>query len=136
MYSGDSHTQQLEKLQIKEGKHRTYVVVIAIHREESRNTINRIPCRRGIPLNGYVYDAKDDSYHVDCSDYFYLGYIPISFILSVENTSWHKEIPVHENVLKQFLTEQQKFDLKTFLDQFNPENYIIEYMQMIDSNYV
>ena len=113
---------------------RTFVIVTASHRE-GRNFVNRISCKKGIPIGGYTYDQQTDSYHVECTDYFHLGYVPISFTARVKGVDrWDMRIPVPENVLKKYLTSLQKKELKNFKNHFKAEEYEIQYIQMIDPN--
>lgn len=129
----DPIEQQKNYLDIKLADYRTYVVVVAVHREMSRNTINSISCINGIPITGYVYDIKAKTYQVECADYLYLGFVPIGFVAS--GMHWKIKIPVHESILKQFMTDQQLRELKLFTSHFKPENYTIEYIQMVDCNF-
>lgn len=125
---------QKEHVEIVPAPERTYLIVAAVHKEKSRNNINRISCKKGVPINGYVYDAKSETYSYECCDYLILGYIPISFFMKVQNTSWTVRTPMCESVLKKFMTSLQKRELKNFKNHFKPEDYRIEFIQMIDPN--
>ena len=57
---------------------RTFVIILAVHNNSDHNNLTRIHCKKGVPISGYVYDMVTESYHVECHDYFQLGYIPIS----------------------------------------------------------
>ena len=114
---------------------RTYIIVTAHNHEFGRNYVNRISCKKGLPIGGYIYDSQSDSYHVDCADYFHLGYIPISFFVKIKATSdWQVRIPMTENVIKRYLTSLQKKELKNFKNIFKAEDYNFQYIQMIDPN--
>lgn len=114
---------------------RTYIIVTAHNHEFGRNYVNRISCKKGLPIGGYIYDSQSDSYHVDCADYFHLGYIPISFVARIKGMEdWQMRVPVPENVLKKFLTTLQKKELRNFKNHFKAENFDIQFIQMIDPN--
>lgn len=114
---------------------KTYVIVTATHRESGRNFVNRISCKKGLPIGGYTYDSQTDSYHVECADYFHLGFIPISFGVKIKGLEhWQMRIPMPENVLRKYLTSLQKKELKNFKNHFKAETYELQYIQMIDPN--
>jgi len=114
---------------------RTYIIVTAHHRERGRNFVNRISCKKGLPIGGYTYDSQTDSYHVECSDYLHLGYVPISFTTRVKGLiGWEMRVPMPENVLKKYLSSLQKKELKNFKNHFKVEDYEVQFIQMIDPN--
>lgn len=114
---------------------RTYIIVTAIHREKGRNFVTRISCKKGIPIGGYTFDSQTDSYHVECADYFHLGYVPMSFVARIKGLNhWEMRIPMPENAIKKCLTNLQKKELKNFKNHFKAESYEYQYIQMIDPN--
>lgn len=114
---------------------RTYIIVVARHKERGRNFVNRISCKKGLPIGGYTYDAQTDSYHVDCADYLHLGYVSVSFMAKIKGLSgWEVRVPMSENVLKKYLSSLQKKELKNFKNHFKTEEYDIQFIQMIDPN--
>ena len=114
---------------------KTFIIVAAINHEISKNFVNRISCKKGLPIGGYTYDSQSDSYYFECSDYFHLGYIPISFMSKMKGMQeWQIRIPVPENVIKRHLTTLQKKELKNFKSIFKTEEYRLQYIQMIDPN--
>ena len=113
----------------------TYVIAVAICIDNSKNFINRISCKKGVPIGGYVYDAQTDSYFIECSDFVHIGNIPVSYIARVKNiTSWQMYVPMPESVIKKNLNDTQKRDLKTFKNHFKSDQYIISYIQMVFPN--
>lgn len=113
----------------------TYVIAVAICKDGTKNFINRISCKKGVPIEGYVYDAQSDCYFVECSDYLHVGVIPISCVVNSKcGSSWKINVPLPENVIKKHLTELQKKDLKNFKSHFKSDEYIIHYIQMVAPN--
>lgn len=124
-----------DNLEINISDERTYIIVVAVHKERSRNTISRISCKKGLPIGGHLYDLKSDSYHIECKDYLHLGFAPLSFIAKMkENEHWSMRVPMPENVIKKHLTSLQKKELKNFKAHFRVEEYDLRYIQMIDPN--
>jgi len=123
-----------DQLEITPGAERSFVIAVATHQDKTRNTITRISCKKGIPLGGYVYDLQNDSYVFECSDYYLLGYVPISFIARFPNLSWEMRLPVPEIVMRKYLTPMQKKELKNFKNHFPSTEYKIELIQMVDAN--
>lgn len=113
----------------------TYIIVVAVNKNKDKNIINKLNCKKGLPIGGYVYDAKNDSYQIECADYLNLGNIPFSYFLSSKgNSCWKIRVPMTENIIKKFLSHVQKKELKNFKKQFNESEFDIQYIQMIDPN--
>ena len=114
---------------------RTYIIVTAIGKDRGRNSVNRISCKKGIPIGGYTYDSQSDSYHVECTDYLHLGYIPVSFAIRVRGINhWEMRVPIPDNVIKKYLNSLQKKELRNFKNHFKTEDYEVQFIQMIDPN--
>ena len=88
----------------------THVFVVAINKNPAKNFVNRITCKRAMPIGGYVYDSQSDSYIVECADFLNLGTVPVAFMQS------------------------QKNELKKFKSHFRSDEYEIDYIQLIDPN--
>ena len=112
---------------------RTYIIVVARHKDKGRNYLNRISCKKGLPIGGYVFDSQSESYHVECADYLHLGHIPISFVAKIKGLEhWEMRVPAPEAVLKKYLSALQKKELKNFKTHFKDHDF--QYIQMIDPN--
>jgi hypothetical protein len=113
----------------------TYVIAVAVCKDGTKNFINRISCKKGIPIEGYIYDAQSDCYFIECSDYLHIGNISVSFVASSKSRNcWKINVPLPENVIKKYLSETQKKDLKNFKAHFNNDEYTINYIQMVAPN--
>lgn len=113
----------------------TFIIVAASHHDNNKNFVNRISCKKGLPIGGYTYDSQSDSYFFECADYFHLGYIPISFMAKMKGIQgWQIRVPASENVIKRHLTALQKKELRNFKNAFKAEEYFLHYIQMIDPN--
>ena len=122
-------------LEMHSSLEKTFIIVAAVHKEKNKNFVNKISCKKGLPIGGYTYDSQSDSYYYECADYFHLGYVPISFFAKMKTTSeWQVRIPMIENVIKRYLTPLQKKELKNFKNIFKSEDYNFQYIQMIDPN--
>lgn len=122
-------------LEITSNIEQTYVIVVACNLDRNRNFINRINCKKGLPIGGYIYDSQSDCYHLECADYLILGYVPMSFSVKVKGFSgWQMRVPIPENILKKFFSTLQKKELKNFKNKFPLTNYEIQFVQMVDPN--
>src|SRR3990167_1972189 len=78
---------------------RTFLVLLAVHKDPEHNLINRISCKKGIAIGGFVYDSTTDSYQIPCVEYIQLGYLPISLQMQISGLPyWQIRIPLAENV--------------------------------------
>lgn len=113
---------------------RTFVIILAVHNDSDLNNLTRIHCKKGVPISGYVYDMVTESYHVDCHDYFQLGYIPISLQQKMPGVGrWSQRIPMPEQAIRRILSPQQKRDLRSFKGTYKGNQVTFQYMQVIDS---
>jgi len=127
--------EQKEKMQIKLEDIPSYLIVAAVSKMPSKNTVVKISCKKGIPLGGYVYDNQSDTYHYECSDYLALGVLPVSaFMTFKEKNSWKVKVPLATSVLKKYLSEMQKKELKRFLKDFPASDFDLHYIQMTSPN--
>ena len=127
--------EQKEKMQIFIESDPSYLVVVAVSKVPERNSISKISCKRGIPFGGYVYDNQSETYHYECCDYLHLGIVPISaYITLKENPSWKIKVPLAESVLKKYLSDMQKKELKTFKNHFPATMFDLHYIQMTSPN--
>ena len=125
----------LHGLVVSESNVESYIIAVAVNKDLSKNFINRINCKKGIPIDGYVYDAQSDSYFVECADFLHVGVIPASYIAVAKSSlQWKIHVPMPESVIKRFLSDTQKKDLKKFKSHFKSEEYTISYIQMVSPN--
>lgn len=122
-------------LEISPSFEQTYIVLIAVHKDNSKNFITKISCKKGAPIGGHLYDTQSDSYHVECADYFNLGFVPISFVAKIKGLdSWQMRVPIPESVLKKYFTSFQKKEIRNFKNQHKSETYKLQFIQMLDVN--
>jgi hypothetical protein len=112
---------------------RTFIILIAVAKDFSRNNLTSIVCKKGVPLCGYVYDTKSECYYLDCVDFAHLGYIPFSVQIKVKGVgNWRKRIPLPESVVRRYLTSEQKDDLKRFRVKYPSSEYNLNFVQFLD----
>lgn len=132
MLKAKSAKEQRDSLEINITSERTYLVLMAVHKDAARNVINKVSCKKGIAIGGYVYDSQSDAYHLSCVDYMQLGYIPVSMVLTVGGVHrWEVRMPLAESVIKRYLTPEQKRDIKRFKSVYRPEDHYTQFVQMI-----
>jgi hypothetical protein len=116
------------ELKIERSPSNSYIIVVA--NRSSTDGMLRIRCQGGNAISGYVYDHLNDSYCVRGIDYCSLGYVPISFRLTMEHSNWNICVPTPENVLRRFMTKKQKTDLKNFKEHY--KDCKIFFLQLVD----
>lgn len=110
----------------------TFVIVLAINKDYSKNNLMKIPCQQGNPIGGYVYDSVTDSFSVRCADYSVLGPVAAAFKMSMDSAEgWSAYVPMTESVLKKHLSSEQSFCLKRFKEMY--QDHLYKYIQIINS---
>jgi len=108
---------------------KTYLVVLAVSKDQKENKVQKLSCSRGVPIGGYIYDSVSNAYRVNCKNYFSLGYIPISFKVKISEVgNWETHIPMPEIVLIKYMNDSQKIDLREFKNTYSKEE--ICFLQM------
>ena len=122
-------------IKIVQTNSQTHLTVVAVNRDESKNFVNKLSCRRGMPIKGYIYDAQTDSYCYNCSDFLYIGTLPYSFRLKASSDDqWDVAVPIPDKIVKSLLSTSQKQVVSNFRKHFKSPDYTIRFVQMIDPN--
>ncbi len=113
----------------------TYLYCLVSHKDIEKNKIERISCDRGVPIGGYVYDSSHDCYYISCHDYIPIGYISISFVMTLEQAGyWSVSVPLPERVINRYLSSQQKQDLRRFKAGYSKEQHTFQFLQLLSSD--
>ena len=112
---------------------KTFVVVIAIHKDTACNVLTAISCQKGMPIGGYVYDQTVDSYRASCISYLRLGVVPLSYRLKMFKNAgtWNTFVPMPESVLLRHMSDEQLQLLREFKGSFSEDIYNFEYLQVV-----
>ena len=121
-------------IEITPGFEKTYLIIVAVNRDNKLNSVIPIACKKGIPIGGFLYNTKTDSYEMECVDYLNLGYITASYFAIIKELQWKIRIPMTEKIIKKYLTSMQKKELKNFKIRFKPAEHDFVFVQMIDPN--
>lgn len=111
----------------------TRVVVLAISKNALNNRRAKIYCDGSLPIPGYSYTSVNDACMVACSDHADLGLVDISYRISMRGVSgWKIAVPVPPQVIRRYLSFEQRKLLRLFQDQFkgDPDGYDFEFLQM------
>jgi hypothetical protein len=122
-----------DSLEIKFEPSHTVVHLVVIAKNEKLNTKKKIRCAGCTSIKGYIYDANDDCYIVNCCYSTELGIINQIAHLTVPKTGdWRICIPLPDSVLEKCLSNSQRKILKEIQQKFPSDDYEINYVQMID----
>lgn len=122
-----------EKMNIEVSNDRTFLILLAIHQDPTKNFNTRIQCRKGMPISGYVYDAQQQFYYIECHDYVPLGYIPVSIFVTMPGVgNWRQRMPLPEAAIRRYLSPTQKEDLRKFKLTYRNGQFDVHFMQVID----
>jgi hypothetical protein len=124
-----------DSLEILQSTDRTLVFLIAIDKNDERNSFAAIKCNGSTTFGGYAYDRSRDSYIVRCSGFLQVGQIPFSYVMSMKNVgNWSVKVPIPQNVLEKYLTPEQRKIITSYKDQFPEHRFKHEYIQMLGCN--
>lgn len=112
----------------------TFLIIAAQHKDPARNGLNRVTCKRGIPMGGHVFDSKQDCYFLPCVDYLLVGTVNAAAYAVSKSNGWSIRIPLALSIIPGLLTDSQKADLKHFVESYDPEQYAFKYLQLIDAS--
>lgn len=114
---------------------KTFLIIVAVDKNNSKNSTTKISCKKGIPIPGLAYDNQSDSYLVNCASHYELGTIPFSIkIVQKENANWTVRLPLPEKTIKRFISNSQKKSIKNFIGQFEEKDMEFKIIQFVDAN--
>lgn len=110
----------------------TLVIVIAIHRDPSKNAKVKIACDKCLPMHGYSYSAVSDTCSIRCFGHYSLGMIEVSYKACMRGTGGcESRIALPPTVIRRYLTFDQRRMLKSFEGKYKDYPDIdIEFVQM------
>lgn len=108
----------------------TTVFVAAISNSRSNNKTCFIPCD-GTPVTREVYDSVRDGFVLNCSDYYCIGEIPISYCINFENADCEIHVPLPMNVVKRYINEDKKSNFSLWKSSFNKDDYHFMTIQIL-----
>jgi hypothetical protein len=113
----------------------SYVIALLIDPQQKNNTLKKIPCKKGCYAS-LAYDIQSDSIILECIDFLYLGSISKSYSIKMPfNFGWGGFIPLPEGLLKQYLSDTQLSDIEKWLMPYKDKEYVVHYVQMVDSQF-
>jgi hypothetical protein len=120
-------------LKVVQGSIGTIVYALAINvKDFDKNTITEISDQGGQSLNHEAYDHVRDVYHVSCCDFHKIGLIPVSYSISIVDSSWSQDIPLPISLIKRYMTEEQNVFFNEWIGKYKSNQFSIEYIQMLD----
>jgi hypothetical protein len=114
-----------------------FITVVAIHNNPVKNQEVKLACQRSLPMEGYRYAAVNDKYTVVCFDNMPLGFINISYFITMNGTGgWRLRVPMPEAVVKRYLSADQRRKLANYKATFRNagEDVRFEYVQMVSAS--
>ena len=107
----------------------TVVFVVAISGERNLNRTLFIPCT-GTALTNDVYDSVRDGFVLSGTDYYCLSSIPVSFRISFAESEFEVDIPLPMNIIKRYMSEEDKKDFVTWKSKFKNCSFMT--LQMLE----
>jgi hypothetical protein len=121
-----------DKLKLQLVSDASYVIMLSISERDEENIIRRLAAKRGVPLVPYAYNAVGEYYNIRCVEFMSLGLVPVSFQLTLPGVPlWKVRVPMPEEVLERFLSEEQKLEVAHFKATAKEANLRVEYLQMV-----
>lgn len=113
----------------------TFIILAAQHTTPTLNPLNKISCKKGVPMIGHVYDTIQDSYLISCVDFLLLGNVKIAaYVQSKTNLGWRIRVPVAVPLLEQNFDSSQRAEISRFMARYTREDHVFRFLQMIQPN--
>ena len=109
----------------------TRIFAIAISNTLYGNDELCIPTTTGDPICDDVHDMIRDCYLVEGVETLDLGTVPISATMNMDEIyGWHIDVPIPLNIMKRYMTEDQKTKFDNWKQRFRGNQYTIKLIQM------
>lgn len=110
-----------------------HVYVVAVAKSEYSNKDLMIPSIYGTPICNESHDIVRDCYYCSGVDYLYLGEIPVNISLRLDGVNgWLIDAPIPMNIIKRYMSEEQKSTFNKWKRKFRVKDHVIETMQIKD----
>lgn len=124
-----------EHIEVMTTSNSTIVILTAVAVDPGKNLINKISCKHGVPIGGYVYNSQYEHYVLNCHDYVPLATVPVSMTLRMRGcTNWMVRVPLSEAVIKRFLSAEQKKLIRQFKVRYQEPDFKVHFIQLTDPN--
>jgi len=117
-------------LEIEQDTLGVFVVAVAIHNDESKNSLMEIPTQFGNPISNEIHDFVRDCYRVECADFFQVGHVPINYRLRMTGILWTVDVPLPLAVVRKYLSEEGKRAFDDWLAK-HKDDHTIELIQTL-----
>lgn len=114
---------------------KTNLYLIIVDKRAENNKPVLLPCQHGVPINGYVYDAKNDAISVSCVSYHEIGPVNGSIQISMPNCcGWKKQVPLPFDAIIRLLNSSQLKLYKDIQEKYKANNFELHFIQMTGCN--
>jgi hypothetical protein len=110
-----------------------YVWVVASHKNFDLNQKMEIKTDFGIPLTPEVHDKIRDVYYAEGTNIHFIGYIPVSYRLIIEDSNFELIIPLPLSIIKKYMTDCQKKNYKEWKNSLENINLEFRFFQILDT---
>lgn len=118
-----------KSLRLEEEHFGTYVFAVAVSLDISKNELIEISTCYGTPLNFDIFNILKDVYGVFAVGYHDIGYIPLNYVLYIDDAAWKSSVPLPVSVIRKHMTNIQKKKLELWKSKH--KNFDIKYYQIV-----
>lgn len=121
----------LKSIKLKPSKDRTHIIVVVVDQDQQHNTVQRIRCMHGLAFREtYPYEQATDSYIIPCVVATNLGYISLSYTISIDSDPWTQRLLLPVELVKRHLNPQQLAVLSGVESKYSHPRYKFNIIQM------
>lgn len=119
-------------MRLEEGHDGVHVWVVVSHEDCEFNRRIEISTQYGSPLTPEVHDTVRDAYYVEGVGIHEIGYIPVNYILFLEESDFELNIPLPFSVIKRYMTEEQKRAFFEWKASFKGAEFKFRFFQALE----
>jgi hypothetical protein len=113
----------------------SYIWAVAFNKDDNYNSRIVIDANRGMPVTTEVYDTVADKFYLEGCSSFEIGYIPVSYSFTIEDTDFTHTVPLPLSVIKKYMTKTQLKNFASWKNAYQSSEYEIRFVQLVELYY-
>lgn len=109
----------------------TIVYAVAISNNPDLNRRIEIPAAYGSPVTHEVYNTMRDCIFLSGVDVHEVGFIPVSYHISLPDCDWDVCVPLPFAVIKRYMSKDQLASFNKWKSSFDGEKFTFQFVQEV-----
>ena len=111
-----------------------HVYALAVNDNCEFNKSIEISTNFGTPLTHEVHDIVRDVYCLEGEEIYDIGFVPVNYMLFIEDSDWETCVPLPLSVIKRSLSDEKKNSYFNWSSSYNGRGCHVRLVQFLETN--